>query len=143
MTTTKKDTEASSKPKYKYIREFEIRASVKILFPYLSTAAGLAEWLAEDVSLDADKRFNFVWDGESHIAKMTSMKSNGHVKFEFLPVSEADKKSPSYLEFKLDHNEITDASYLKVIDYSEIDDKEELDVLWEQLIDSLKEKVGG
>lgn len=143
MTIEKKDEEAGLTAKYKYIREFEIRASVKILFPYLSTASGLAEWLAEDVSINADKHFNFIWDGDSHIAKITSMKTNAHVKFEFLPVTSADRKSPSYLEFKLDHNEITDASYLKVIDYSEIDDKEELDVLWEQLIDSLKEKVGG
>jgi len=36
--------------KNKFITEFEINASQKILFPYLSTASGLAQWFADDVN---------------------------------------------------------------------------------------------
>jgi uncharacterized protein YndB with AHSA1/START domain len=41
--------------KYKYTTEFEIRANNKMLFNYLVTPAGLAQWFADKVSIDEYK----------------------------------------------------------------------------------------
>ncbi|MCS7018780.1 MAG: START-like domain-containing protein [Cytophagales bacterium] len=130
--------------KFKYVAEFEINASVKMLFPYISTPAGLSEWFAEKVKvLNAEERiYDIVWDGISHPAKLTALQHNKHVKFVFLPENEADKGDPSFLEFKLTHNDMTDTSFLKIIDYSPLDNEDDLKELWNGLIHSLCELIG-
>lgn len=130
--------------KFKYVAEFEINASVKMLFPYLSTPAGLSEWFAEKVKvINAEERiYDIVWDGISHPAKLTALQHNKHVKFVFLPENETDKNDPSFLEFKLAHNDMTETSFLKIIDYSPIDNEADLKELWNGLIHSLCELIG-
>ena len=38
--------------KQKFVGEYPINASRKMLFPYLSTASGLCEWFADDVNIN-------------------------------------------------------------------------------------------
>ncbi|MCS6967045.1 MAG: START-like domain-containing protein [Cytophagales bacterium] len=130
--------------KFKYVAEFEINASVKMLFPYLSTPTGLSEWFAEKVQIvnPEERIYNIVWDGVGHLAKLTVLQQNRHVKFVFLPEGEEDKKDPSFLEFKLTHSEMTETSFLKIIDYSSIDNEEDLKNLWNTLIHTLCELIG-
>ncbi len=128
--------------KYKYIAEYEINANVKMIYPYLSTANGLAEWFAEEVRVLKDKALDIIWDGVSHPAKLASARTNSHVKYVFSPLNAADEEDPSYLEFKLVHSEMTDTAFLKVIDYSEMDNEKDLKELWENLIHSLRELLG-
>ena len=40
-------------------------------------------------------------------------------------------------------NELTQSVYIRVTDYTDFDDNEELNDLWEGLVDTLKEVVGG
>lgn len=128
--------------KYLYTGEYEIRASKKMLYPYISTASGLAQWFADDVNIDEDKIFTFIWDGEESQARMLSHRVNSHVKFEFLPKSE-DDDDPNHVEFKLDMNEITQEVFIRVTDYSDMEDEEELHELWDSLMHNLRELVGG
>jgi uncharacterized protein YndB with AHSA1/START domain len=128
--------------KFKFVAEYEINASVKMLFPYLSTASGLSEWFAEKVTINSDKVLDIVWDGQSHPARIVSLQTNKHVKYQFLPLNEADEEDPSYMEFKLVHNDITETSFLKVIDYSEMDNEQDLRELWLGLVHSLRELIG-
>ncbi|MEN8250771.1 MAG: START-like domain-containing protein [Bacteroidota bacterium] len=123
--------------------EFEIHASKKMLFPYIYTASGLSQWMADDVTVDEDKVFNFKWEGEDHKAKMIGHRINSYVKFEFLPENEEETEEPSYIELRLEMNEITQMVFIAVTDYNDIDDNEELMDLWEGLIHNLKEIVGG
>ena len=51
-----------------FTADFEIHASVKMLYPYIQSASGLAEWFADDVSISPEKVFTFVWDNETHKA---------------------------------------------------------------------------
>jgi len=44
---------------------------------------------------------------------------------------------------RLEKSELTQAVFLRVIDYSDIDDLSELQDLWAGLVESLKETVGG
>jgi uncharacterized protein YndB with AHSA1/START domain len=127
----------------KFIAEFPVNASKKMLYPYLSTAGGLAQWFADDVNVNEDKIFNFIWDNENHPAKLVSQRTNHHVKFEFLPKDHESEEEPAYFELKLEMNELTESVYIKIVDYTDIDDEEELMDLWEGLVHSLKEIVGG
>ena len=123
--------------------DFEIHASIKMLYPYIQTASGLSEWFADDVNISPEKIFTFVWDNEEHKAIMSAHRTNHFARFEYLPESKEDEKDPSYFELRLEINELTQTTFIKVVDYSEMDDVDELHDLWEGLIENLKKVVGG
>jgi uncharacterized protein YndB with AHSA1/START domain len=129
--------------KYKYTAEFEVRANNRMLFNYLVTPAGLAQWFADQVTVDQSKNFNFVWDNRPHIARITAQRLNRYVKFEFIPEDNLPVADPSYIEFKVDMNELTQSSFLKVTDYSDIEDEQDLREMWTHLVSNLREIVGG
>jgi uncharacterized protein YndB with AHSA1/START domain len=129
--------------KHLFDADYEINASKRMLYPYLFSPSGLAQWLADDVTVNEDKVFNFIWDDEDHYAKMVSHRTNYYVRYEFLPEDEEDEDDPSYFELRLEENELTQSVFIKVIDYSEMDDQDELYDLWHGLIENLKETVGG
>lgn len=129
--------------KNKFITEFEINASQKILFPYLSTASGLAQWFADDVNINEDKVYSFLWDGEQHRATKAAQRANVSVKFEFVPETEEDEDDPNYIELKLNVNELTQSVFIQITDYSDLDDEEEQQDLWENIVYSLKQLIGG
>ena len=51
--------------KTKYIGEFEFKASVRMLYPYLNTPDGLEKWFADNVSFDPKRNLVFTWNGEN------------------------------------------------------------------------------
>jgi len=125
--------------KSKFIGEYSINASRKMLFPYISTASGLSQWFADDVNITEDKVYTMLWDGEVNRARIVSIKVNQHIKFEFEGEDDDDLNS---IEIRLEMNELTQEVYIKITDYSDLDDQEISD-LWEGLIHDLKEIVGG
>ena len=127
-----------------FTTDYEIHASIKMLYPYIQSASGLSEWFAEDVKINnEDKVHTFLWDNEEHKARQAAHRTNHFVRFEFLPESKEDEDDPSYFELRLEFNELTQSVYLKVSDYSDFDDMRELQILWDGLIESLKKTVGG
>jgi len=130
-------------PKSKYLAEFEINASKKMLYSYIQTASGLSQWIADDVTVNEDSVYNFIWDGDDHKAKMVSHRTNSFVKFEYLSEGDEDDDDPAYFELKIDMNELTQSVFLRVTDYTDFDDEEEWYDLWDGMIHTLKETVGG
>jgi len=128
--------------KTRFAFEYEFNASKKMLYPYFATASGLAQWFAEDVNVDEDGNLNFIWEGMDHKAKLVSHRTNSYAKFVFLENNEEGPDS-DWVEFKIELNEMTETTFIKVTEYSEFDDKEEQTMLWEGLLQSLKELVGG
>jgi hypothetical protein len=126
-----------------FTSDYEIHASLKMLYPYIQTASGLAEWFADNVTISPEKVFTFVWDSENHKATLAAHRTNHFARFEYLPESKADEKDPSYFELRLEVNEFTQTTFLKVSDYSDFDDMEELQDLWDGLVENLKKVVGG
>jgi hypothetical protein len=127
-----------------FTADYEIHASIKMLYPYIQTAGGLAEWFADDVRINnISKTFKFLWDHDEHEAKLVAHRTNHFVRFEFLPEATDDEKDPSYFELRLEFNELTQSVYLKVFDYSDFTDVNELQDLWEGLIERLRKTVGG
>jgi len=128
----------------KFEGEFEVNASKKMLYPYISTASGLSQWFADDVNVNnQDKSLTFFWDGEENAAKIASQRLNSFVKFEFEPRNEEEKEDPCWVEIKIDMNELTQSVFLAITDYSDIEDEEELHEIWENNIHALREIVGG
>ncbi|WP_254162261.1 START-like domain-containing protein [Chryseosolibacter histidini] len=127
-----------------FTADYEVHASIKMLYPYIQTASGLAEWFADDVKINnQSKVFTFYWDNEEHKARLIAHRTNHFARFEFLPENGADEKDPSYFELRLEFNELTQSVFLKVIDYSDFDDMKELDDLWHGLVEALRKTVGG
>ncbi len=131
----------SSKTEFR--AEFDINASKKMLYPYIFSPSGLSQWMADDVTVNEDKVFNFIWDGEDHKAKMAAHRVNTFVRFEFVPAEGEDEEDLAYMEIRLEMNELTQSVFIAITDYSDIDDDEESMDLWGSLVDALKEIVGG
>lgn len=125
-----------------FIADYQLNASKKIVYTYLSTASGLQEWFADEVRINEDKDFIFNFDQEDHYAKLTVLKANLHIRLDFFD-PKRNELIDSYIEFKLDETELTQSLFLKVIDHSNFYNLEELEVIWEGLISKLKEIIGG
>lgn len=129
--------------KYKHEQEFEFHASINILYPYLSTLSGLEQWFADSATTDSKKIWNIEWDGEQHYAMKVVDQKNKHVKYEFLSEDKEQVEDPNTLEFFVEKNDFTGLNYVRVVDYSEDDDEEELIDLWEQIMQGLHDIVAG
>jgi hypothetical protein len=127
-----------------FTADYEIHASTKMLYPYIQTASGLAEWFADDVKINNMKKtYAFCWDHEERHAKLVASRTNHFARFEFLNDGKEEEKDPDYFELRLESNEMTQSVYIKVIDYSDFEDEHEIEDLWDGLIDNLRKTVGG
>ena len=128
--------------KQKFVGEYPVNASRKMLFPYLSSATGLCQWFADDVNINnIDKTLIFIIDGEERVAVIDSIKNNRFVKFRFLNNDEKPQDNDT-LEFRLEINELTQSVFIRVEEYTETDDLEESYQIWENLLAQLKEIIG-
>jgi len=119
--------------------EYEIKASAKMVFPYLSSASGLATWFAEDVNIMPNGLFDFIWDDESHLGKVSIKKANKTV---VIDLEEGDEENK--IIFDLDINEFTQSLFIKVTDGSDMADSfEESEEIWNALFEELREQFGG
>lgn len=136
-----------------FTAEFEFKASSRMLFPYLNTPGGLAQWFADDVIVTQDKQLVFFWDEEKHKARIVSQRQNKYIRFEFLDGQEDGQQKDTssnghpdspYIEINLDPNDLTGTVFMRVTDtVTPSEDTEELHEIWEYLTDNLKEIVGG
>jgi hypothetical protein len=125
-----------------FVADYQLNASKKIVYTYLSTASGLQEWFADAVRIDEDKNFIFNFDQEDHFAKQTTLKANLHIRWDFFDPKNPGNGKESFIEFKLDEAELTHSLFLKVIDQSNFYTLDELDGIWEGLISKLKQIIG-
>ena len=133
---------SDTQTKTRFVGDYSINASPKILFPYLATAAGLTQWFCDDVRYVAGGRLDFVWDRENHYAEIGAQRLNRAARYVFLGPERAAVDDPSYLEFTLHSSEVTDEVFLHVVDYSAAQDGEQRE-LWDGLVAKLREQVGG
>lgn len=129
--------------KHRYEQEFEFHASSTLLYPYLASLSGLEQWFAESATVGSDRVWDIVWDDVHHYANRVIDQKNKHVKYEFLSDNKENVDNPNTLEFFIEKNDFTGMNYIKVVDYSEEDDEEELMELWEQIMQGLHDIVAG
>ncbi|UOR06988.1 START-like domain-containing protein [Hymenobacter aerilatus] len=134
---------SATRSKHRFTVEYPINASPKILYPYLASASGLTRWFCQDVKIDPDHRLNFIWDNQSHYAEISSHRTNKSVRFVFLSDQKRAVPDASYLDFCIESSELTQEVFLRIVDYSEETDEIELQEMWDNLIQTLREQVGG
>ncbi len=116
--------------------EFIFNSSERILFNRLSTASGLSEWFADDVTV-RDNVFTFIWEGVEEKAELINKKDLQYVRFKWL-----DSEENTYFEFKIQSDALTKDIALIITDFAIDDEKEEVIDLWESQINELKHILG-
>ena len=117
--------------------EYIINSSPKVLFSRLSTASGLSEWFADNVTVKG-KILTFTWEGTEQEAELIHKKDNKFVKFHWVD----DEDENSYFEFRINKDEITGDVALLITDFAEEYEKEDSIDLWDTQIAKLKHVIG-
>lgn len=117
--------------------EFNVPSSPGVLYSRLSTASGLAEWFADDVTVDKEGHYHFTWEGSSETADLVKSKAGEFVRFHWHHLDD-----DTYLEFRLKTDPLTGDLALMVIDFIEEDEEEETRMLWESQVEDLKRILG-
>jgi uncharacterized protein YndB with AHSA1/START domain len=125
--------------KQKIQLEYSINSSPKVLFNRLSTPAGLSEWFADDINIDANKIFTFVWEGYEQRAEVIAMKDQSYIKFRWL---DEDEDENYFFEFRIMIDELTGDLALLITDFVEKDEIEDITKLWDTQILELKHTIG-
>ena len=122
----------------KFELEYTLNCSAKVLFSRLSTPEGLGEWFAEKVNVEGDL-FSFFWNNTETKARLSAMKENKLVRFEW---PEMDNEDENYFEFRINMDELTGDLALIITDFAEADEKEDAIYLWDNQIQDLRRLLG-
>ena len=125
--------------KEKFELEFPLRASPKMLFPFLSTPSGLSEWFCDDVNLRTEL-FTFFWDGSEEQAILLKKKQDALVRFRW--VEDDEEGLDTYFEFKIQVDDLTKDTSIIVTDFAEPDEIDEAKLLWDSQIHELQHIIG-
>jgi len=128
--------------KQKYELEFIVNTSPKILYNFLVTPSGLSEWFSDDVNIRNDI-YTFFWDGEESKAKLINKRKDESAKFQWIDdEDDIDENEDSYFEFKIEVDNLTNETALIITDFSEADEMDSAEKLWESQISELKHILG-
>ena len=125
--------------KIKFELEFPLRASPKMLFPFLSTPSGLSEWFCDDVN-SRTELFTFFWDGSEEQARLLKKQSDKMVRFRWL--NDEEDGLDTYFEFRIEVDALTNDTSIIVTEFAEADEVDESKLLWESQIHELQHIIG-
>lgn len=123
----------------KFVIDFDMKSvSSNLIWTFISTPNGLAEWFADDVTKDG-KTFTFFWNKASQTATLLAIRSGQYVRFRW-----DDTEIPkSYFEMRITNSEITGSRNLQITDFAiDEDEKKEIVELWNNQIKVLKRVIG-
>lgn len=130
-------TRKPEQEKNKLVLEYIVHSSPALLFDFLSTPSGLAEWFADDVNISGNI-YTFIWDGAKQEAKLLSIREAKLIRFQWL-----DRSANTYFEFRIEKNEITEELSLIITDFGESEeDKKTLEPLWDSQVHKLLHLIG-
>lgn len=118
--------------------EYPIKnAPLPVLWASIGTPLGLSEWFAEGVTIVGDE-YTFVWDGYELTAKSLPSKVNSFIRFQWLE----DEDTEAYFEIRIEKQPISGQLSLLITDYVQASEKEEIVMLWNKNIETLRRKIG-
>ncbi len=124
--------------KKKYIVEYDLKSvPPSLLWIYIGTRNGLADWFADDVRGE-EKQFIFYWNKSSQEALMLSSRVGSHIRFHWLD----DEDPHGFFELRITTSELTGSTMLTVTDFADADEMEDSRGLWDYQIESLRRKLG-
>jgi hypothetical protein len=95
----------------------------------------LAQWFADDV-IYHDGIYEFIWDGETHRAKLAISKENKCVKFKWID------DEPNFFEMEIIQDELTNDVALSIIDHVKDENIEDRKKIWDNSISYLQSVIG-
>lgn len=116
-----------------------LKTSPRILETKLTSASGLSEWFADDVNV-RDESYFFTWDGYEEEAILLSLKSNHHIRFQW--IDDYNDGLDTYFELLFNVDPMTQAITLTVTDFATPEDKDSSILMWEQQIQKLRRLIG-
>ncbi len=119
-----------------YTLEFPVRCSPSILYEFLSTPAGLAEWFAEKVD-ERDNIFYFGWNNSFEKADLMEKEHDKFIRFHWQTAPKEE-----YFEFKIEKSEITNQTILIVKDFAEKKEIKDQTMLWDYQVKELFHRLG-
>lgn len=125
--------------KIKFEIEFPIHASPQLLYQYISTPSGLSEWFSDNVN-SRGELFTFIWDDSEEQAKLLSKKNGERVKFRW--IEDEEEGLLTFFELRIQVDEITKDVSLMIVDFAYEDEIDEVKMLWENQVSSLKQVLG-
>lgn len=118
--------------KTKYTRQYPMRSTpVSILWQYLSTPEGLAEWFADEVHVSG-REFVFSWQGAEQRALLID-DTDDAIRFRWV-----DSEPGEYWELRPEIDELTEETILNVTDFSYPAEAEDDAELWHTQIEALR-----
>jgi uncharacterized protein YndB with AHSA1/START domain len=121
----------------KYTLEYVIRSSPMILFEFLSTPSGMAQWFADHANQVGDV-FTFTWDKNRQKARVVEQLENEMIRFRW-----EGNPSDEFFEFKVTHTEITGDTVLLITDFASPKEMADAQKLWDSQVHELKLRIGG
>jgi len=120
-----------------YQIEYVVRSSPGILFNFLTTPSGLAQWFADSVDIEEDV-YSFEWEGSEDTALIVDSSEDEYVRYrwDYSPEDE-------YFEFRIQKAEITGDTILVISDFAEESDIEDQKLLWDSQVKLLIQQIGG
>ena len=110
--------------KEKYIIEYSLNnVSPSVLWTYVGTVNGLADWFADTVTADG-KEYTFFWNKMPQTAHQIGYRSGVFIRFRWNVI------------------ELTGDVILEITDYAYPDEKRDSIDLWNRQISSLRQRLG-
>ena len=122
----------------KFEIEYTLNSPTRVLFDRLSTPEGLAEWFADNVTVEGDI-FTFYWNKTEARARLLYARENKAVRFEWLDFANPET---NFFEFRLIIQELTNDTALIITDHAEEDEIDDARDLWNTQISYLKKVLG-
>ena len=121
----------------RYQIEYVVRSSPGILYNFLTTASGLAQWFADSVDIN-DPVYVFTWEGGQETATIVDS-----VEDEFIRYQWENGINNEYFEFKIQKAEVTGDTILIITDFAPEDEIEDQKLLWNSQVKMLIQQIGG
>jgi len=118
--------------------EYTLNTTTRVLFDRLSTPEGLAEWFADNVTVEGDI-FTFFWAKVEARARLIYVRENKAVRFDWLDFADTDT---NFFEFRIVIHELTGDTALMITDHADEDEVEDAKDLWDTQISYLRKVLG-
>ncbi len=119
--------------------EFGLKTSTKVLYSMLSTPSGLTRWFADDVNINRDGTYSFIWDDSEEVATLVSKKRDEFIKFKWIE----DEEKHTYFEFRIHVDAMTNDVALLITDFCDEGEEQENSDLWGKQVETLRQSIGG
>lgn len=119
--------------------EYPLSATSKnILWAAISTPTGLEDWFADKV-VSNEKSVVFYWGKtEEREAEIVAIRAFSFIRFHWLD----DENERDYFELKMNYNELTGDFVLEITDFTEPDEIDDMEDLWNSQVAKLRRTCG-